>query len=114
MSVEVSVGPEALTINHGGTFMVTDLHGEIDADSEHGIFANDTRFVSSYRLYTNGEPLRAADLRHADLLPGPRAPHQPGFATEDGDVAAGDARPRPHAARSARASTRTSTSPTTG
>jgi glycogen debranching enzyme len=55
MPVEVSVGPQVLTINHGSTFAVTDLQGEIAGDSEQGMFCDDTRFVSSYRLFTNGE-----------------------------------------------------------
>ena len=45
-----------LTINHGSTFMVTDLRGEIAAESEHGVFSDDTRFVSYYALSANGEP----------------------------------------------------------
>jgi glycogen debranching enzyme len=55
MTVEVSVGPQVLTINHGATFVVSDLRGEITGESAHGMFRNDTRYVSSYRLYTNGE-----------------------------------------------------------
>jgi len=55
MAVEVNVGPQALTINHGATFVVSDLRGEIAGDSAQGMFSNDTRFVSSYRIYTNGE-----------------------------------------------------------
>jgi N-terminal domain of (some) glycogen debranching enzymes len=45
MPVEINIGPPLLTINHGSTFMVTDLNGEIAADSEQGVFARDTRFV---------------------------------------------------------------------
>lgn len=56
MPVEISVGPPILTINQGSTFMVTDLNGEIAADSEHGVFASDTRFVSYYAIFANGEP----------------------------------------------------------
>src|SRR5262245_3567281 len=48
MAFEVSVGPQQLTINHGSTFAVTDLRGEIADGSEHGMFSNDTRFISSY------------------------------------------------------------------
>lgn len=44
--MQVSVGPPNLTINHGSTFMVTDLDGQINPDSLLGIFANDTRFLS--------------------------------------------------------------------
>jgi glycogen debranching enzyme len=56
MSVELTVGSPVLTINHGSTFMVTDLRGEIAAESEHGVFSDDTRFVSYYALFANGEP----------------------------------------------------------
>jgi glycogen debranching enzyme len=51
---EISVGSPDLTINNGRTFMVTDLNGEIAADSEQGLFASDTRFLSYYSISTNG------------------------------------------------------------
>jgi glycogen debranching enzyme len=44
-----------LTINQGSTFMVTDDRGEIDPDSEQGVFAGDTRFVSLCQLFINRE-----------------------------------------------------------
>jgi glycogen debranching enzyme len=50
---EVTVGPPVLTINQGNTFMVTDERGEIDPESEQGVFTGDTRFVSFYQLYIN-------------------------------------------------------------
>jgi len=56
MTIDISVGPPVLTINHSSTFMVTDLNGEIAANSEQGVFASDTRFVSYYRIFANGEP----------------------------------------------------------
>jgi hypothetical protein len=55
MPVEISVGPPLLSINHGTTFMVTDLGGEIQADTEQGILADDTRFVSYYAISANGD-----------------------------------------------------------
>src|SRR5439155_25864210 len=54
MAIQLSVGPAVLTLNQGSTFMVTDLNGEIAADSEQGIFASDTRFVSYYAIFANG------------------------------------------------------------
>jgi glycogen debranching enzyme len=54
MPMEISVGPPLLTINNSSTFMVTDLAGEITADSEQGLFANDTRFLSYYSISANG------------------------------------------------------------
>jgi len=53
MSVDIKVGPPVLTINRGSTFMVTDLSGEIDHAAAHGVFAEDTRFISDYRLFIN-------------------------------------------------------------
>ncbi|MGH8473454.1 MAG: glycogen debranching N-terminal domain-containing protein, partial [Gammaproteobacteria bacterium] len=55
MPIKISVGPPVLTINQGSTFMVTDLNGEIQPDSEQGVFAADTRFVSHWAIYANSE-----------------------------------------------------------
>src|SRR5438445_1303094 len=54
MGVEIALGPPLLSINHGATFMVTDLDGEIQADTDQGVFADDTRFVSYYAIFANG------------------------------------------------------------
>src|ERR671931_168546 len=56
MPVEISVGPPTLTINQGNTFMVTDLNGEIATESEQGVFAGDTRFVSHWSISANDRP----------------------------------------------------------
>ena len=54
MGLEIALGPPVLSINHGATFMVTDLGGEIQADTDQGVFADDTRFVSYYAIFANG------------------------------------------------------------
>jgi glycogen debranching enzyme len=89
MPVEVSVGPQALIINHGTTFAVTDLQGEIASGSEQGMFHDDTRFVSSYRIFTNGE--RCVLLTSGTPTYYLARVHMMNraFATEDGDVAQG-------------------------
>jgi glycogen debranching enzyme len=56
MPVQISVGPPVLTINQGSTFMVTALDGQIVAESEQGVFADDTRFLSYYAIFANGTP----------------------------------------------------------
>ncbi|MHB1416949.1 MAG: amylo-alpha-1,6-glucosidase [Chloroflexota bacterium] len=53
--VQITVGPPVLTINRSSTFAVSDYRGEIDPDRPQGIFAADTRFVSTYRLFIDGE-----------------------------------------------------------
>lgn len=57
MPIEIKVGPPTTTISQGLTFMVTEPTGEIVPDSNEGVYAIDTRFVSFYRLYINRVPL---------------------------------------------------------
>ena len=53
--VQISVGPPTITINQSATFMVTDQNGEIDPNSEQGVFYGDTRLVSHYKLFANNQ-----------------------------------------------------------
>jgi glycogen debranching enzyme len=89
MPVEISVGSPVLTINQGSTFMVTDLNGEIDANSEAGVFAQDTRFVSYYAIFANGQPwLRLTSSATTYYAARIFCMNQL-FATEEGDVPEG-------------------------
>jgi glycogen debranching enzyme len=89
MSIDISVGPPVLTINHSSTFMVTDLSGAIAADSEQGVFAADTRFVSYYRIFANGKPwvrlASAVTASHSARI----TLTNPTFPTEDGEIRQG-------------------------
>ena len=58
MNTEIKVGPPVITISQGRTFMVTTRAGEIRPDTDEGVYAVDTRFVSFYRLYINRVPLQ--------------------------------------------------------
>src|SRR5262249_24762947 len=89
MPVEVRVGPQVLTINHGSTVMITDLSGEIAPRGEQGVFAHDTRFGSSDRILANGSPWLLLSsgtpthyLARIQLV-------NPPFNTEDAAVAGG-------------------------
>ena len=55
MPIKITVGSPVLTINQGSTILVTNQRGEIDPQSEQGLFAGDTRFVSFYQIYITGE-----------------------------------------------------------
>ncbi len=57
MPIEVKVGPPTITVSQGRTFMVTNQHGGIEANTEQGVYAMDTRFINFYRVYMNREPL---------------------------------------------------------
>jgi len=55
MAIEVTVGPPLITINHGNTFVVSEPNGSITPHTDQGIYSRDTRFVSSYQLFINGQ-----------------------------------------------------------
>lgn len=56
MTIEIKVGPPIITISQGRTFMVTDKSGYITANTDQGVYAFDTRFISFYQLYINRVP----------------------------------------------------------
>jgi glycogen debranching enzyme len=88
MPVEISVGPPTLTINQGSTFMVTDLQGEIAANSELGIFARDTRFVSYYSLSADGAPWKLLTSSTISYYRAQIHLTNPALSTEHGEIAA--------------------------
>ena len=50
---------QAVSVLDGNTFVVSDRHGDVQPDSRlppHGFFAQDTRFVSRWRLTVQGRP----------------------------------------------------------
>jgi glycogen debranching enzyme len=55
MTAEITVGPPRLAINHGHTFMVTEQDGQITWPTDKGLYDHDTRLISSWRVYANGE-----------------------------------------------------------
>jgi glycogen debranching enzyme len=56
MTLEIKVGPTQLAIHHGQTVLVTEPNGEIGARSDKGFYFFDTRLISSWKIYANGEP----------------------------------------------------------
>lgn len=89
MPVEISVGPPILTINQGSTFMVTDLNGEIAAESEMGVFAADTRLVSYYAIFANGQSWVRLSSSATAYYAARIYLTNPPLITEEGDVVGG-------------------------
>src|SRR5512132_236400 len=89
MPVEIAVGPPVLSVNNGATFMVTDLAGEIQPDTEQGVFADDTRFVSYYAISTNGVAWQRLSSAVTAYYAARVYLTNPQVATEDGTVPAG-------------------------
>jgi glycogen debranching enzyme len=86
MPIQIKVGPPVLTINQGSTFMVTDQRGEINPQSEQGIFAGDTRFVSFYQLYLNGERWELLTSSAVSYYAARLYFTNPALTTEAGDI----------------------------
>ena len=89
MPFEVSVGPPILTINQGNTFMVTELSGEINSGTECGVFWKDTRFISHYKIYSNGAPWTTLSSAETSYYSARIYLSNQAFLTESGEVDAG-------------------------
>src|SRR5882724_3439003 len=88
MSFKVQVGPAQIAIHQGQTVLLTETDGRVNWPSKCGLYFRDTRVISAWAIYANGELW--------DLLNGGSvAPHAArifltnrAFETEDGPVAA--------------------------
>jgi hypothetical protein len=56
MAFKVQVGPPQIAIHQGQTVLVTDPDGQITWPSEKGLYFLDTRIISNWAIYANGEP----------------------------------------------------------
>ena len=56
MPFKVEVGPPQISIHQGQTVLITEESGQIKWPSEKGLYFFDTRVVSSWTIYANGEP----------------------------------------------------------
>jgi glycogen debranching enzyme len=89
MSLEITVGPPRLAINQGHSVLITDPDGQIPWPSDKGLYFFDTRMVSSWNIYANGETwqlLNAGNITHyaARIFLANRV-----MLTEDGVIPAG-------------------------
>ncbi|QIE29124.1 hypothetical protein SBC1_74290 (plasmid) [Caballeronia sp. SBC1] len=55
MSLEIKVGPPQLAIHQGHAVLLTALDGQIEASGQKGLYFYDTRVISSWTVYANGE-----------------------------------------------------------
>jgi glycogen debranching enzyme len=55
VTLPIQVGPSTITMNRDDRFVVCQPDGRIERQAEEGFFARDTRFVSGYDLFFNGE-----------------------------------------------------------
>jgi glycogen debranching enzyme len=67
MSLRITVGPPRLAINQGHSVLITDRDGQIPFPSDKGLYFYDTRVISSWNIYANGETwelLNAGNITH--------------------------------------------------
>jgi glycogen debranching enzyme len=88
MAYKVQVGPSQIAIHEGQAVLVTEPDGHVNWPSLHGLYFRDTRLVSAWVIYANGETW--------DLLNGGAISHHAArifltnraIASEDGPIAA--------------------------
>jgi glycogen debranching enzyme len=88
MTFKVQVGPPHIAIHQAQTVLVTELDGQVNWPSERGLYFRDTRVISAWKIYADGE---AWDLLNGGAV----APHAArifltnrAFVSEDGAIAA--------------------------
>ncbi|MGC1574637.1 MAG: glycogen debranching N-terminal domain-containing protein [Beijerinckiaceae bacterium] len=86
MAFKVQVGPAQIAIHQGQTVLVTEPDGQVNWPSKRGLYFRDTRVISAWAIYANGEPW---DLLNGGAI----APHAAlifetncAFLTEDGPI----------------------------
>jgi glycogen debranching enzyme len=55
MAFKVQVGPAQIAIHQGQTVLVTEPDGQVNWPSTRGLYFRDTRVISSWAIYANGE-----------------------------------------------------------
>ena len=88
MSIEIKVGPPVITISQGRTFMVTDRHGYINTDSDQGVYAIDTRFLSFSRMFINRVPWEVINASSLTFYAARFHLTNPRIMTEGGEIPA--------------------------
>src|SRR5258706_14237183 len=55
MSFKVQVGPAQIAIHQGQTVLLTEADGRVHWPSNRGLYFRDTRVISAWAIYANGE-----------------------------------------------------------
>jgi glycogen debranching enzyme len=56
MALEINVGPPRLAISAGYTVLISEPDGQIEWPTDKGFYAADTRLISAWQIYADGEP----------------------------------------------------------
>ena len=89
MALKVIVGPPVITINHGHAFLVSEFDGSVTDASDQGFYARDTRYISRYQLYIDGEPWTLLNSGAVTYYASRTCLVNPRIVTDHGVIAAG-------------------------
>ena len=56
MALKITVGPAQLALHQGHAVLLTDKDGEIQWPSDKGLYFRDTRLMSSWNVFADGQP----------------------------------------------------------
>ena len=56
MAFKVQVGPAQIAIHQGQSVLLTEPDGQVNWPSNRGLYFRDTRVISAWAIYANGEP----------------------------------------------------------
>ena len=88
MSFKVQVGPPQIAIHQGQTVLVCAPDGQINWPSDRGLYFLDTRLISAWAVYANGEPWELLNGGAVTYYAARIFLTNRGFPTEDGVVPA--------------------------
>ena len=80
VTLPIQVGPSTITMNRDDRFVVCQPDGRIERLAEEGFFARDTRFVSGYEVFLNGQRPALLNASPVAVLLVALRIHQPGAA----------------------------------
>ena len=63
MPIEVQVGPPQIAIHQGQTVLITGEDGQVAWPTDKGLYFLDTRLISAWAIYANGETMGSAERR---------------------------------------------------
>jgi glycogen debranching enzyme len=86
MVFKVQVGPPQIAIHQGQTVLVTDPDGTITWPSEKGLYFLDTRIISNWAIYANGEPWQLLNGGPIDYYAARIFLTNKSILTEDGEI----------------------------
>ncbi len=88
MALEITVGPPQIAIHAAGTVLITGQDGQIAWPSDKGLYHNDTRLLSAWQIYANGEPWELLNAGAVTFCAARVFLQNRAFITMEGDVPA--------------------------